>query len=197
MGKVLRQTGLLAVALGAIFFTPVSVADAPLHFICYECRNIVEHPEDARNYALNRMFGRESSLSFDNTLFLLSDVHGNTIQVNINAEFILDPYDYRLLDQLFVEDLRIQVVLAYPNGDVFRYTYSRNLLDPNGAFPVPANLPVTAPLPDPSTASGDDPRDEWDFQDAYWADWEEAWGGWHCRPDYSHPNSTGVICQQG
>lgn len=201
MGEALRQSARIWIALAAIFFAPMSAADERLHFTCLECRDIVEYPVDARNFAFNRIFGRESSLSFDDTLFSLSDTHGNTILVNINAEYVLDPFDYRLVDQLFVEDLLIQVVLAYPNGDVFRYTYSRNMLDPNGAFPVPAILPLApppAPEPEPEPESpppDDDPRDQWDFWDEYWADWEEAWGGWHCRPDYSHPNITGVICQ--
>ena len=200
MGGTLRQSGLVGIALAAIFFAPLSLAGERLHFTCTDCRDITEYPQDARNYALNRIFGRDSSLSFDDTLFSLSDTHGNTILVNINAEYVMDPFDYRLADQLFVEDLLIQVVLAYPNGDVFRYTYSRNLLDPNGTLPVPALPPqvVRLPLPGPVPElppPDEDPRDRWDFQDEYWADWEEAWGGWHCRPDYSRPNITGVVCQ--
>ena len=202
MERALRQSALIMIALAAIFFASPSAADGPPQFTCFDCRNIVDYPEDARNFAINRIFGPESFLPFDATFFSVSDGFGNTVLVNINAEYVLELFDYRLIDDLFVEDLLIQVVLAYPNGDVFRYTYSRKLLDPSRAFPVPAIAVPTEPAPlpgsSPSTAPPeDDPRDVWDFQDEYWADWEEAWGGWHCRPDYSHPNITGVICQPG
>ncbi|MDJ0760740.1 MAG: hypothetical protein QNJ19_15195 [Woeseiaceae bacterium] len=202
MTGLLKNTGLTLIAFTAIFFTDASVADEWPQFDCEDCRDISEHPEDARNFALNLIFGRNSSLSFDDTRFHLSDSFGNTIIVDINAKFIFDPYDYRLLDELFVEDLIIQILLMFPNGDLLTYKYPRSLLDPDGVLPVPAETPVTpnsgsssgGPSGSPGMPSDGGEEDAWDERDENWADWEEAWGGWVCRPDFSHPNITGVIC---
>ena len=125
----------------------------------------------------------------------MSDGYGNTIDVDINAEYILDPFDYRLFDELFVDDILIQVVLFYPDGNLLNYKYLASLLNPFGVLPVPADS-ATQPTPDYSP-SGSGSEDDWTDQDDYYADWEEAWGGWTCRPDFSEPNVTGVICRQG
>ncbi len=198
----LKTVGLTLIACVAIFFGKTSMADEWPHFDCEDCRDISEHPEDARNFSVNLIYGRDSSLSFDNTRFYLSDNFGNTIIVDINAEYIFDPFDYRLFDELFVEDLIIQIVLLYPNGDLFNFKYTAKLLDPNGVLPVPAEAPTQSGSSSgdgtgsSGTPPGSDEEDAWDDQDDYWADWEEAWGGWVCRPDYSHPNITGVICSR-
>ena len=200
MTVLLRKAGLTLIAFTAIFFAHASTADEWPHFVCEDCRDVTEHPEDARNFALNLIFGRDSSLSFDDTRFHLSDSFSNTIIADINAKYVFDPYDYRLFDELFIEDMIIQVVLLYPNGDLLTYKYPRSLLDPNGVLPVPANAAVTSGSGSSSGGtggSGGGEDDPWDDQDEYWADWEEAWGGWVCRPDFSHPNITGVICAQG
>ena len=197
MHGLLKKLCLSLIALVAIFFASACQAQELLRFDCEACRDITEHPEDARNFALNLIYGRNSSLGFDDTRFTLSDVYGNTINVDINAQFILDPFDYRLFDQLFIEDILIQIVLFYPNGDLFNYKYSGSLLDPLGVLPVPANSAAQSEPTPEDPPSGSDWEDNWTDQDDFFADWEEAWGGWTCRPDFSHPNITGVICRQG
>jgi hypothetical protein len=113
-----------------------------LNVYCQECRNITLYPEDARNFAVNQLYGSASWLSFDLAdRFQITDSFGNTITVDINAKLNLafsDLPDIGLPGIIPLADtIILQVRLVYADGNVLWYAFDLLDLDPNGTLPVP------------------------------------------------------------
>ena len=178
-----------------------------LNIHCEECRDITVYPEDARNFAVNQLYGSASWLSFDLAdRFRITDSFGNRITVDINARLNLQLRDIPEIDLLgylpLADTLVLQVRLVFENGNILTYTFDLQDLDPNGTLPVPLG-------PDPSTttdsgtgtySSGGGSGGAYSYVDSgyYWSDW--SYGSYEqmqygCR-GYFPPGSpnAGVVC---
>ena len=156
-----------------------------INIVCDECRNLDDHPEDARNFAVNQFFGANSWLSMDLAdRFRITDSFGNTVTADINANIILRfkgfpgielPISLPVLP--FAEKLIIQVRLIYANGKIVTYRFDTSDLDPNGTLPVPVSRQVTPPPADSSPNDGSNGASGYYDSADYWGGWENGYGG--------------------
>ena len=115
--------------------------DATLRIYCQACRDIVEHPEDVRNFAVNQLYGANSWLTFGQAdRFEVVDPSGNIVTVDINIAYIV--IDINVLRDKFPYALTfiLQVRVVYPNGDILTYKFDLADLNRNGSLPVPASF---------------------------------------------------------
>lgn len=129
-----------------------------LNIFCQECRDTTLYPEDARNFAVNQLYGAESWLSFDHAdRFRITDPFGNTVTADINAQLILHFGDLPDIDLSGIIPLAntivLQVRLIYANGNILLYTFDLKDLDPNGSLPVPLDPGDDSTGIDPSTTT--------------------------------------------
>ncbi len=170
---------ILFVALG---IPQISAAqESLLNIYCQDCRDLNEYPQDARNFAVNQLFGASSWLTADQAdRFMITDPYGNTVTADINATIILQWTDFpsiRLPFQIplipLADKLIIQVRIISANGDILTYRFETTDLDPNGTLPVPAgqaepDVPETEPVePDPVAVPGDTPTYDSDLFGGY------------------------------
>ena len=179
---------LLILALVAFGLAQTAVAQSTtINIFCADCRNLDDHPEDARNFAVNQFFGANSWLSLDLAdRFRITDSFGNTVTADINASIILRFKGFPGIElpislpvMPFAEKLIIQVRIIYANGNIRTYRFDRRDLDPNGSLPVPVSSP-TAPIPAPGDPSpGDGSGGDSGYYDSadYWDGWENGYGG--------------------
>lgn len=123
---------------------PSSAQDGTLTILCEECRDIVNYPQDVRNFAVNQLFGSSSWLTFDQAdRFNVADMHGNIVHVDLNLEYVyveinlpLTPHFIDDLLEIVPSDTIIQVRLIYEDGTIKTFSFSLGDLDPNGTLPV-------------------------------------------------------------
>ncbi len=161
-----------------ILFALPSIADAQnlLNIFCEECRDLTTHPEDARNFSYNQVFGSSSWLTVDQAdRFRITDSFGTTVTIDMNVEFQINLFAGDLLElgglggsladdlqRLLVNGMIIQIRVIYRNLDIEEYLFTRE--DVQGDLPV-GDTNTRSGLPD----SGSDEPDD-GFNDA--ADYE-------------------------
>ena len=152
------------VTLTLCFADAALAQDAPLRIYCQACRDIVDHPEDVRNFGVNQLYGADSWLTFDQAdRFEVVDPFGNIVTVDINIAYIV--IDINVLRDKFPYAMTfiLQVRIVYPNGDILTYKFDLADLNGNGYLPVPATLQQIAndTVPDvPDDESEDDASED-------------------------------------
>ena len=119
-------------------------AQQMLNIYCEECRDLTQHPEDARNFSYNQVFGTVQWLSMDQAdRFQITDGFGNTVTIDINVDYRssnlarlleLRSFDLGALGRLLVNSMLIQIRVIYPNLDIVTYVFTRE--DVSGDLPV-------------------------------------------------------------
>ena len=125
----------------------VAGAHQPLTIYCEECRDLTRHPEDARNFSYNQVFGATAWLTTDMAdRFRIIDSFGTTVTIDINIEYrpnnlarALEILGSRVIQfeavrRLLVDDMIIQIRVIYRNLDIVTYTFT--LEDVQGDLPV-------------------------------------------------------------
>ena len=168
----------LLVCVSIVLLGISSWADAQqqglLNIYCGECRDLTQHPQDARNFSYNQVFGVRSWLTADQAdRFQITDSLGNTVTIDMNIDYRINFFAGRILElgdlgNLIVETIIVQIRVIYRNLDIVTYRFSR--LD------VPAELPVgqdnTRQRPsDTNHGGGGDDGD--DYEDDYGNDDED------------------------
>ena len=150
----------LFVTLTLCFADAALAQDTSLRIYCQACRDIVDHPEDVRNFAVNQLYGADSWLTFGQAdRFEVVDPVGNIVIVDINIAYIV--IDINFLRDKFPYALTfiLQVRVLYTNGDILTYKFDLADLKRNGSLPVPASLQriVYDAVPD---VTGDDASED-------------------------------------
>ena len=183
-----------------------------LNIYCEACRDITIYPEDARNFAVNQLYGSASWLSFDLAdRFRITDSFGNTITADINAELSLHFSDLPDIDLLGIFPLAntivLQVRLVYADGNIRWYTFDIRDLDANGTLPVPVGEADNDVDIDSSTTTasgtgtyssegGSGSTYSSIYPGYYWGYWTYGYTQTDCRGYFpaGSPNA-GVVCQ--
>lgn len=170
----------LIICASIVLLTMSSWANAQqqglLNIYCDECRDLTQHPEDARNFSYNQVFGVRSWLNADQAdRFQITDSVGNTVTIDMNIDYRINIIARRILElgdlgNLIVETIIVQIRVIYRNLDIVTYTFSR--LDVPGELPVGQNNTRQRPS-DTSHGGGGDESDD-DVSDA--GDHEENYG---------------------
>lgn len=138
--------------------------DSTLRIYCQACRDIVDHPEDVRNFGVNQLYGADSWLTFDQAdRFEVVDPFGNIVTVDINISYIV--IDINVLRDKFPYALTfiLQVRVVYPNGDILTYKFDLTDLRRNGSLPVPASIQRIVYDTVPDAADDDASEDDEDY----------------------------------
>ncbi len=131
---------LILTVIALIGLPSLANAQQLLNIYCEECRDLTEHPEDARNFAYNQFFGSSSWLTFEQAdRFRITDNFGNTVEVDMNVDYQLNLFLGALFElgsvsNLIVDALIIQIRIIYPNLDIETYLFSNH--DVQGDLPV-------------------------------------------------------------
>lgn len=115
--------------------------DSTLRIYCQDCRDIVDHPGDVRNFGVNQLYGADSWMTFEQAnRFDVVDPFGNRVTLDINIDYVV--IDFNVLRDKFPYAVTfiLQVRVIYPNGDILTYKFDLADLDRNGSLPVPASL---------------------------------------------------------
>ena len=128
----MRASIILLLVLMCGMAQTAAAQDSLLNIYCQECRDITLYPEDARNFAVNQLYGSASWLSFDLAdRFQITDSFGNTITVDINAKLNLafsDLPEIGLPGVIPLADtIILQVRLIFGDGNILWYAF--DLLD--------------------------------------------------------------------
>lgn len=167
MKKIIRcLLVLLVVAASA-----AAAEDRRLLIYCEDCRNIVEHPEDARNFGLNQLYGAASWLTFDQAdRFDIVDRFGQRATIDINIAYIVLDLTMFWKNLPYALNIILQVRVVYPTGDIMTYRFDVSDLSPNASLPVPAS--ATEQENTPTADAGDRGSNEED--EDYGAEEDEA-----------------------
>ena len=138
--------------------------DARLRIYCQACRDIIDHPEDVRNFGVNQLYGADSWLTFGEAdRFDVVDPFGNVVTVDINIAYIV--IDINVLRDKFPYAMTfiLQVRVVYPNGDILTYKFDLADLSRFGSLPVPASLQRAVRDTVPDVADDDPGEDDEDY----------------------------------
>ena len=125
---------------------------------CEECRDIAEHPVDARNFGINQLYGARSWLNFDQAdRFDIVDSFGNRATIDLNIHYIVLDLSMIWKDLPYALTFILQVRVIYPNGDIRTYRFDIRDLDARASLPVPAS---GTRVPDPGSPTDDRGSDE-------------------------------------
>ena len=73
---------LLPILFALVTLPSLANAQQMLNIYCEECRDLTQHPEDARNFSYNQVFGTVQWLSMDQAdRFRITDGFGNTVTI--------------------------------------------------------------------------------------------------------------------
>ena len=147
----------LLFALSLCLADSVLAQESQLRIYCQACRDIVDHPEDVRNFGLNQLYGADSWMTFDQAdRFEVFDSFGNKVTLDMNIEYIV--IDINILrDKVpYAVTFILQVRVVYPNGDILTYKFDLADLDRNGSLPVPASAEQVNDAAVPSDDSSED-----------------------------------------
>ncbi len=173
---------LVLIAITFVALPAVANGQQLLNIYCEECRDLSTHPEDARNFGYNQVFGPSNWLTMDQAdRFRITDNFGNTVTIDMNIDyqaglFAGDIFELGDIGKLLVADMIIQIRVIYQNLDIVTYRFTRS--DVKGELPVG----------DANTRSGtsgggsSDPADESGdgFNDAADHEYEDTVDGVEC-----------------
>lgn len=169
----MRTAFICLLVLAALASRCAMAQEESLIIPCNECRDIVEHPEDVRNFSVNLLYGSESSLSFDQAnRFGVTDTFDNAVTVDINMEFVTLELSAIGSELDYAFTLLLQVRIVYPNGNIATYKFDIADLDRNSSLPVPADSPIE-PVTDTSTSGSDGDGDSGEDEEENWSDHDE------------------------
>ena len=162
--------------------TAYAQEELPVH-PCDACRDLVDYPEDGRNFSVNLLLADDGRITLDDAdRFFIEDNFGNRVMVDMNLEFVdtsfFDLFRLPLGNELMVAELMIQVRIIYANLQIVSYLFTTSDIF---ALPLPvgdANEPVAAS----DTSSGGQVAD-FDGAD----DGDEEDGGWTDEGEYEVP----------
>ena len=166
------------ILISVLLLPALGNAQGLLNIYCEDCRDLTEHPEDARNFSYNQVFGRQSWLTPDQAdRFQITDSYGNTVTIDINVQFQANPFTQvigslarRLFEfggasRLVVEGMIVQIRVIYRNLDIVNYVFLTH--DVIGSLPVGESNTRRPPAP---SGGGSNDDGETDVNDA--ADYE-------------------------
>ena len=150
-----------------LLLTATNIADAReyrLRVYCGACRDIAEHPVDARNFGINQLYGARSWLNFDQAdRFDIVDSFGNTATIDLNIHYIVLDLSMIWKNLPYALTFILQVRVIYPNGDIRTYRFDIRDLDARASLPVPASG-TRVPDPDRPTNDGGSDEDDEDYR---------------------------------
>lgn len=165
----------LPVCVSIVLLSISSLASAQqqglLNIYCGECRDLTQHPQDARNFSYNQVFGVRSWLTADQAdRFQITDRLGNTVTIDMNIDYRINFFAGRIfelgdLGNLIVETIIVQIRVIYRNLDIVTYTFSR--LDVPGELPVGDNNTRQDPPDTDHGGGGDNGGDGGDGSDSF------------------------------
>ena len=147
---------------------------SPLNFVCADCRDANQHPDDFVNFSFNQAYGPDAWLTFEQADdFYITNLDNQTVYVDI--DFVFLGFGFQGLELPFWPTNLLQFTLALPNGNI--YTVLRSIFL--------TRLPV--PSSDDGGVSGgdggaegededDDNYDDYDGEESEYDDYEGTTG---------------------
>ena len=107
---------------------------SPLNFVCADCRDANQHPDDFVNFAFNQAYGPDAWLTFEQADdFYITNLENQTVYVDI--DFVFLGFGLQGLQLPYWPTNLLQFTLALPNGNI--YTVLRSIFLTR--LPVPSS----------------------------------------------------------